>query len=120
MKKITALFFIIALIVPLTACGEDANETKYEEINVEELNQRKELAIREASDLFRKKQEEGMDFSSGPCLAEEVIDDWSADIVHLPRVDEDDKPENQCAHYRTGKTHHFIELSVDGDLVRAK
>lgn len=120
MKKFTAVFFVIALIMPLAACGENSSETKYEEISLEELSQQKEAAIREASELFRMKRDEGMDFSNGPCLAEDIANGWSVDIVHLPRTEEDDKPENQCAYYRQGKTKHFIELSLDGDLVRAK
>ena len=53
------------------------------------------------------------DFLSGPCLAEEIIPDWSCDIAHEPRQEADDEHENQCASFRNGLTHHFVE--VDGN-----
>ncbi len=91
-----------------------------DEIDPDELQSQKEQVIREASELFTQKKEAGMDFSSGPCLAEEIMSGWSVDIVHLPRTSEDDLPKNQCQYFRKGKTVHFIELSLDGDLVRAR
>lgn len=58
------------------------------------------------------------DFNNGPCLAEEIIPDWSCDIVHSPRQAVDDDPANQCASFRQGLTHHFVE--VDGNCNRVK
>lgn len=79
----------------------------------------RERAIRLAKELYERKKREGMDFSSGPCLSEEVIPDWCVDIVHVPRQPQDNRPENQCSLYRAGKVHHFVELDLDGNLVRA-
>ncbi|MBI4319475.1 MAG: hypothetical protein HY675_13385 [Chloroflexi bacterium] len=78
----------------------------------------KDTAIRLAKDLYERKRREGIDLSSGPCLSEEVMDDWCVDIVHTPRQAIDNRPENQCKLYRTGKVHHFVELDLDGNLVR--
>lgn len=44
--------------------------------------------------------------------------DYVVDIVHVPRTQEDNLPENQCEDYRTGKVQHFIELDKDGNVVR--
>lgn len=44
--------------------------------------------------------------------------DYSIDLVHVPRQPVDDNEENQCLDYRQEKTHHFIELDKDGNIVR--
>ena len=79
----------------------------------------RETAIRLAKELYESKMREGLDLSSGPCLGEEVIPDWCVDIVHAPRESIDNRPENQCSLFRTGRVHHFIELDLNGNLVRA-
>ena len=119
MKKLFILLLIAMFILPVVGCGEQ-EDVSFEEINIEDLRSEKESAIKLASELYREKINEGFDFSAGPCLAEEITEGWSADMVHLPRTEEDDKEKNQCQYYRQGKTKHFIELSLDGDLVRAK
>ena len=83
-------------------------------------SEEKERAVAEALKAYSEAQRNGADFSNGPCIAEEVIDDWSVDIAHDPRQDVDDKPENQCRFYREGRTHHFVELSPDGTVLRIK
>jgi hypothetical protein len=80
----------------------------------------RERAIAEAQRIYEEMKATGTDFSSGPCISEEVIDDWAADVAHDPRQDIDNQPENQCRSYRDGETHHFVELDPDGNLIRAK
>ena len=118
MKKLLALFCLVIFITPVTGCGQQ--DVDIERIDTDELRSQKEEAIRLASDLFKKEKSKGFDFTGGPCLAEEISKGWSVDMVHLPRVAEDDKVENQCQNYRSGKTKHFVELSLNGDLVRVK
>jgi hypothetical protein len=62
------------------------------------------------------------DLSDGPCLSEQLpgLDDWAVDIAHDPRQPVDDQPANQCQSYRTGQTHHFVELTPSGRLIRAQ
>ena len=79
----------------------------------------REEAVRRAKELFQQKKAEGMDFSNGPCLSEEIIQDWCADVAHNPRQPVDNLPENQCQSYREGKVHHFVELDPEGNLIRA-
>lgn len=79
----------------------------------------RDRAIRLAKELYDRKRQEGIDFSSGPCLSEQVIPDWCVDIVHAPRQAIDNRTENQCHLYRAGEVHHFVELDLDGNLVRA-
>jgi hypothetical protein len=62
------------------------------------------------------------DLSNGPCLSERLpgLSDWAVDIAHDPRQQVDDEPANQCQSFREGQTHHFVELTPDGRLIRAE
>ncbi len=77
-----------------------------------------DLAVARARELYQQKRAEGVDFSHGPCLSNNLISDWVADIAHNPRIPVDDLPENQCAAFREGKAHHFVELDPNGILIR--
>lgn len=79
----------------------------------------RDKAIRLAKELYNQKKLENLDMSNGPCLGE-IMDDWVVDIAHNPRQDIDNLPENQCAAYRAGEAHHFVELDPQGNLIRAK
>jgi len=68
-----------------------------------------------ALDLYRTAEENGLDFLS-QCLGS--CGDYAVDIVHDPREDIDDLAENQCDDYRHNRVGHFIELDVDGIIVR--
>ena len=83
-------------------------------------DQDRRRAIDEALKLYAQKAREGMDFTDGPCLSEEVIPDWCVDIAHSPRQRSDNWPRNQCQSYRRGKVHHFVELDKYGNLIRAE
>jgi hypothetical protein len=50
------------------------------------------------------------------CLG--VVGDYAVDIVHVPRSEEDDLVENQCAEYLEGVVGHLIEIDNKGDIVR--
>ena len=103
-----AIAFAAALLL-FTACMDD-------DASADD----REQAIAEAQRVYAEKRAEGVDFTDGPCIAEEVIDDWAVDIAHDPRQEVDDRPENQCQSYRDGDTHHFVELDPDGNLIRAR
>jgi len=62
------------------------------------------------------------DLSAGPCLSEGIpgLSDWAVDIAHDPRRPVDDQPANQCQSFRSGETHHFVELTPGGQLIRAQ
>ncbi len=74
--------------------------------------------LKNALNLYAAKKQAGVDMSQGPCLGK-VADDWVLDIAHNPRQPVDDKPPNQCADFREGRVHHFIELDPDGNLTQA-
>lgn len=75
-------------------------------------------AISKAQELYREKKENGEDLSSGPCLSNDLMPGWVADIAHNPRIASDNLPQNQCAAYLEGRAKHFVELDLDGKLIR--
>lgn len=74
-------------------------------------------ALKNALNLYNQKKTEGIDFTFGPCLGT-IAPDWVLDIAHNPRLPQDDKVENQCADFREGRAHHFIELDPEGKLIK--
>ncbi|MFA5134199.1 MAG: hypothetical protein WC505_00210 [Patescibacteria group bacterium] len=77
------------------------------------------LAIAKAKEIWRVQFSLGEDLSDGPCLSNNLIEDWVADIAHNPRKAVDDLPENQCSAYRDGTARHFVELDPEGNVIRA-
>ena len=80
----------------------------------------KDKAVAAAKFIYAGKAKE--DLSAGPCLSESLpgLSDWAVDIAHDPRRPVDDRPANQCQSYRNGDTHHFVELTPGGQLIRAQ
>ena len=100
--------FAIVVLLLLTACGGSSSSGD------------KQQAIDAAQQVYQRAKAQGTDLSNGPCLAEQLqnFPDWSVDVAHNPRQSIDDQPANQCQAYRQGKTHHFVELDPDGNLIR--
>lgn len=78
-----------------------------------------DTAVNQAKFLYQQKKARNEDFSDGPCLSNSVIPNWVADIVHNPRTTADNLSQNQCPAYLEGRARHFVELDLDGNLVRA-
>jgi hypothetical protein len=75
-------------------------------------------AVQKAKDIYRQKRAKGEDLKNGPCLSENLMPGWVADLVHNPRSKSDDLPSNQCQNYLKGQATHVIELDLDGNVVR--
>jgi hypothetical protein len=82
----------------------------------------RDKAVTEAMQAYHEEKAMGIDLDRGPCIAEQLpgMPDWVVDIAHEPRQPVDDDPANQCARYRAGEAHHFVELDPHGDLIRAQ
>ncbi len=129
-KKIFVLTFVLCAVIFLSGCGEkkaDDNSNSFTATEVVtgtaslKIKEKadKDLAVAKAKELWRAKFLEGEDLSDGPCISNEVIPDWVADIAHEPRETVDELPQNQCSAYRDGTAKHFVELDPDGNLIRA-
>lgn len=104
------LWLLLAVML-LSGCGR--------KVSTPMLNAEQQRAIEAAQQAFQKRKAEGKSMSRGPCLGE-VIPGWVADVVHNPRQPIDEDPANQCAEYRKGKVKHFVELDMDGNVVRVQ
>ena len=95
--------------IALAGCGDDAVAEKEE-------------VVAAAREVYAEAEEEGTDFSDGPCIANPLDDheDWVVDVVHQPRTEADDDPANQCSAYRDGEAAHVVELDEFGHLVQAQ
>jgi hypothetical protein len=82
----------------------------------------RQRAIEAAAGEYAQARSSGAPLEDGPCLANPLPDpsDWVVDIAHDPRTEADDDPANQCSAYRDGDASHFVELTPEGDLIRAE
>lgn len=109
-------FSVIATVSALTYFLANRSVSYYRPGVSAQADQAAELA-RQA---FSRKKAAGVDLRSGPCLSEDLLPGWVADVVHNPRVRSDDLPINQCLIYLTGKASHFVEVDMDGRVVRVQ
>jgi len=79
-----------------------------------------DIAVNQAKYFYNIKKESGADLSLGPCLSDALMPNWVVDLVHEPRIPIDDLPENQCTSSREGRSLHFVELDLEGNLIRAE
>lgn len=112
------LLLILALtVVILTALATlFLNSSSPREASKDQI----ETAVNQANLLYNQKRITGEDLSSGPCLSNALLPGWVLDIAHRPRQSTDDLPENQCPAYLEGRAKHFVELDLEGKLIRAK
>jgi hypothetical protein len=82
----------------------------------------RDRAVAAAKRAYAVAKQRGGDLGRGPCIAERLpgLSDWVADIAHDPRQPVDDRPANQCARFRAGEAHHFVELTPAGRVIRAQ
>ena len=113
LRQVLPLFIAAFLPLALASCGSKGS-------NVNPSGSQR--AVDEAQAAFRQAQALGLDLSTGPCISESLpsLPDWVADVAHDPRQPIDDEAANQCQRYRSGEAHHFVELNIDGRLIRAE
>jgi hypothetical protein len=103
---------LIATTLALAGCGGGSSASQSDQAK----------AIAETKAAFHKAQSQGQNLSAGPCIAQQLpgLPDWAADVAHDPRQPVDDQPANQCQSFRDGQTHHFVELTPAGTMIRAE
>lgn len=80
----------------------------------------KDKAVSACVEECNSKLREGVDLTNGPCLLDPISDlpDWVCDVAHEPRQDVDNDPKNQCSTYREGRSHHFVEVDPNCNLIK--
>lgn len=112
-RTINILIAVAITSLTLTACSKNQIATT----TPTPTPSAKDIALKNAINIYARAKEKGLDFSSGPCLGQ-IAPDWVADIAHNPRIATDNDPKNQCADFIAGRAHHFIELDPSGNLIR--
>jgi len=122
-EKILKLSLIMSLLILIGAVcvKKPAPVTNFNapQANTPRVKTDTERATEEAKKVFAQMKTAGIDMSGGPCLSNEIIPDWVADVAHWPRQEVDNDPVNQCPAYRQGRAHHFVELDQEGNFIRA-
>lgn len=77
-------------------------------------------AVNQAKLIYEQKKKGGVDFLNGPCLTNDLLPGWVADIAHNPRQKIDDLSENQCQAFREGRAKHFVELDPEGNVIQVQ
>jgi hypothetical protein len=124
MKKRLVFLIIIFFSLLLSGCKQQGQEITNVMTGLGAVDKKiqadNDLAVAQAKDLYRQAITLETDISAGPCLANNLMPDWVADIAHNPRQPVDDKPENQCSAFREGLAHHFVELDLNGNVINIK
>ena len=79
-----------------------------------------DTAVNQAKHLYRQEKDKNRDISSGPCLSDALLPNWVVDIAHHPRLPIDELRGNQCPSYLEGRSQHFVELDLEGNLIKAE
>ena len=74
----------------------------------------KELCINKCQESMENQQ----NLSDGPCLSNEIIEDWVCDVAHFPRIEKDNFPQNQCEAFKSGEAHHFVEVDSECNVIK--
>lgn len=83
------------------------------------VSKERDRAVNQAYKVFEEKKNLGIDFSDGPCLTNDLLPGWVLDIAHSPRASVDNLSQNQCQAFREGRAKHFVELDLNGNVIRA-
>ena len=118
-------FFILSIIIGVAITlflskRQDKDELTRGENYKPGISEVLDKAVNQAKHVYSQNKKLGVDFSSGPCLTNALMPGWVADIAHNPRIAIDNLPENQCQVYLEGRAAHFVELDLEGNLIRAK
>lgn len=116
MKK-TKLFLLFLIFVAVTAAVVVSKSHK--PVYKKGASASYDTAVSSAITLYNKMVGK-IDLTNGPCLSNDLMPGWVLDIVHSPREKIDDLPQNQCSAYLEGRARHFVELDLNGNLVRVR
>lgn len=112
---------IILLMILIFATGcQPIDDLQIFISNESKVASEKQSAKIKCMELCQDEISNEKDLSSGPCLSEEIIQGWVCDIAHNPRQEVDNKSDNQCQNFISGKASHFVELDGNCNLIKAQ
>jgi hypothetical protein len=122
LKVLFLVLLVITVVSSLTYflnkknLGDEIKAEDYKKGEIRIIDKAYETALI----VYRQKKKENIDFDNGPCLTNDLMEDWVADVAHNPRQELDNYPENQCIAFIEGRATHFVELDPEGNLIRIK
>lgn len=114
--KLFLFIFTIILLLSLVILWFNTEKKEYQP----GISASDDQAVNQAQFAYQQAKKREIDMSSGPCLTNALLPGWVADLVHSPRQKIDDLPENQCQAYLEGGAKHFVELDLDGNIIRVR
>lgn len=75
--------------------------------------QQQQFLLNEARLAMKVLKQQNIDLTNGPCLGP-IFQGWVADIVHVPRSEEDLRAENQCSPTADGPSQRILEIDSNG------
>ena len=115
-KLLLLTICLIAIITPAFLIYKTQTSDRYKP----GLWKEADTAVNQAKHFYRIKKEAGENFESGPCLSNNLMPNWVVDLVHQPRASVDNLLENQCPSFYSGKSQHFVEMDLEGNIIRVK
>ena len=117
-----ATFFLIISIASAVVYidYQNTNSIKPGEEYKPGLSLEKDSAVNQAIAEYQRQKAMGADFADGPCLTNDLMSNWAADIAHSPRIKADSLKINQCQSVVEKRVTHFVELDPDGNVIRIK
>lgn len=109
------VILVVSFVTILPTLGSDRGKTYKPGVLAEN-----DRAVRQAQLVFQRYKDGEMDLSAGPCISNDLLPGWVADVVHNPRQPIDDQIEHQCQAYIEGRAQHYVELDMEGSVVRIK
>ena len=110
MKKL--IIILILSLILINACSNQKISNNFnqqiQEISVEQ----------KCINLCLEELNKNTNLDNGPCLSQEIEEDWVCDVAHSPRQSIDNIQENQCSSYREDLTHHFVEVTPECGFIR--
>ena len=77
------------------------------------------VAINKCIELCKEELKKNIDLSNGPCLSNNITQNYVCDIAHSPREPVDNIRQNQCSEFGK-KRQHFVELDESCNLIRVR
>lgn len=114
--KLFLFIFSIILLLSLVILWFNTEKKEYQP----GISATDDRAVNQAEYLFKQAKARGEDLSKGPCLTNALMPGWVADIVHNPRQKIDDLAENQCQAFIDGEAKHFVEIDLDGNVIKVR
>lgn len=115
-----AIFILTIVVIGVVSLATLLFSPKSEKEYRPGISKEEDKAANQAQKLYQEKKKLGVDFNYGPCLTNDLMPGWVADIIHTPKNEIDLKVENQCQAYLEGRATHIVEMDKEGNIIKVE